>query len=81
MPVTVAEKTRFKLRIHLDLPSPAERRRLRKASGLSQSELANIVGVTRQAISQYESGARLVPRNPEVRERYVVALRTLREVA
>ena len=48
---------------------------------MSQQKLAEIIGVTRQAVCQYESGARSRPRNPLVRQRYVEALRTLREAA
>jgi transcriptional regulator with XRE-family HTH domain len=80
MPATIAEGIRAHVRDHLDLPSPAERRRLREAGGLSQQELADVVGVTRQAISQYESGSRLRPRG-QILGRYVEALRALREAA
>lgn len=48
---------------------------------MSQQKLAEIVGVTRQALCQWESGVRMTPRNPKVRERYVLALRALRESA
>lgn len=33
-------------------------RRLRKAKGLTQNELANLVGVTESAVNQYENGKR-----------------------
>jgi DNA-binding XRE family transcriptional regulator len=79
MAATIAEAVRFELRIHRDLPPPAERRRLREEAGMSQQKLAEIIGVTRQAICQYESGKRAKPRNPLVRQRYVEALRALRE--
>lgn len=79
MAVTIADAVRFELGIHRDLPSPAERRRLREAAGMSQQKLAEIIGVTRQAVCQYESGKRGKPRNPLVRQRYVEALRALRE--
>jgi transcriptional regulator with XRE-family HTH domain len=72
---------RSELGIHRDLPSPAERRRLREESGMSQQRLAEIVGVTRQAVCQWESGSRHRPRNPQVLRRYVEALRTLRDAA
>lgn len=76
----VADLVRERLRVHSDLPSPAERRRLRESNGLSQQELADIVGVTRGAISHWERGARSMPRGPLL-ERYVMALRALREAA
>ena len=80
MAVTIADKVRDQLQLHLDLPTPAERRRLREAAGLSQEEIGSIVGVTRQAVAQWESGARRNPRG-QLLERYVEALRTLRECA
>jgi DNA-binding XRE family transcriptional regulator len=80
MQATAADMTRSRLRVHLDLPSPAERRRLREVSGLSQQEMADIVGVTRQAIGHWENGTRSTPRGPLL-GRYVDALRALREVA
>jgi DNA-binding XRE family transcriptional regulator len=79
MAVTIEDVVLSQLRVHLDLPSPAERRRLRKASGLTQQEMADIVGVTRQAVCQWESGARARPRGPLKLARYVAALRALRE--
>jgi len=40
------------------LPSPAVRRGLREAAGLSQAIVANALGVSREAVSLWESGAR-----------------------
>lgn len=37
------------------LPSPEERRRLRMAFGVSQTELAKELGVSKQAVSKYEA--------------------------
>ena len=81
MPASIAEKVRSELRVLEDLPSPAERRALRIRGGLSQQTVADIVGVSRHAISQWETGARVTPRNPQARRKYVEVLRTLREAA
>lgn len=78
MPASVADQIRSQMRVHLDLPGPDERRRLRLASGLSQQKLADIIGVSRQTICQYESGARMTPRG-SLLARYVEALRAMRE--
>lgn len=74
----VADQIRERLRVHSGLPSPAERRRLREASGLTQQEIADIVGVTRGAISHWELGVRSTPRG-HLLDRYVEALRALAE--
>ena len=76
---TAAERVRARLllRAHADLPEPAERRSLRESAGLSQQEIADAVGVTRAAVSHWETGTRS-PRG-EVRDRYVSAIRVLRE--
>ncbi|WP_236655341.1 helix-turn-helix domain-containing protein [Streptacidiphilus carbonis] len=65
--------------MHADLPTPAQRRALREAAGLSQAEVARIVGVTTAAVGHWETGVRQTPRNPTVFERYVQVLRALRE--
>jgi len=39
-----------------ELPEPAECKRLRVLFGVSQSELAREIGITRQMINRYESG-------------------------
>lgn len=76
MTKTVTEKIRERLRLRVDLPEPAERRAIREAVGLSQGELAEAVGVTRQAISHWESGLR----TPQGRmlDRYIEAIRAMR---
>ncbi|MEU0253274.1 helix-turn-helix transcriptional regulator [Streptomyces sp. NPDC006184] len=68
-----------RLLLRQDLPAPEERRAIRQAAGLSQGELAEAIGVTRQAISNWESGAR-TPKGSHL-ERYVTAIRTLRSAA
>ena len=45
------------------LPSLKSRRRLRKAKGCTLDELAKAIGVTKQTISNYETGHR-EPRGP-----------------
>ncbi|MFC7794156.1 telomere-associated protein Tap [Streptomyces cinereoruber] len=47
-----------------DLPNPAERRRLREASGLSQAQIAQALGTRREAVSGWEAG-RSEPRPPQ----------------
>lgn len=74
----VADLIRARLDVHADLPEPAERQRIRKAAGLSQAELARIVGVTTAAVGHWETGKRSTPRGP-ILDRYVEALRALRE--
>lgn len=74
----IAELVSERVRVHAELPPPAERRRLRKAAGLSQSELARIVGVSTAAIGHYETGLRNTPKGERL-DRYVAALRALRE--
>lgn len=68
-----------RLRLRQDLPDPAQRRAIREAVGISQHELAEAIGVTRQAISHWENGTR-TPKGVLL-ERYVTAIRTLRDVA
>ncbi|HEV2640156.1 MAG TPA: helix-turn-helix transcriptional regulator [Actinocrinis sp.] len=81
MVASIADKVRAELRVFEDLPAPAERRALRVHGRLSQQTVADIVGVSRHAISQWESGARMTPRDPRALKRYVEVLRTLREAA
>jgi len=40
------------------LPPPAARRQLRERAGLTQADIAATLGVTREAIAQWESGRR-----------------------
>lgn len=79
MPETVADQIRSRLRIRHELPSPSERRKLRDTAGLTQQELADAIGVTRAAISQWEAGTR-TPRG-SLLDRYVDAIRALRDAA
>ncbi|MEU4654951.1 helix-turn-helix transcriptional regulator [Streptomyces sp. NPDC023723] len=47
-----------------DLPSPAERRRLREAAGLSQDQIAKALSTRREAVGNWEAG-RTKPRPPK----------------
>ncbi|MGW4822505.1 helix-turn-helix transcriptional regulator [Streptomyces sp. NPDC004227] len=76
---TAGDAIRERIRIRASLPAPAERRALRVAAGLSQVEMADAVGVTKQAVANWEAGIR-TPRGVSL-ERYVDALEALREVA
>lgn len=62
-----------------ELPPPDVGRQLREACGLSVNDVAVSIGVTPQAVRQWERGVRS-PRG-ELRKRYVEALRVLREAA
>jgi transcriptional regulator with XRE-family HTH domain len=56
--MTVSELVSVHLRARVDLPEPSQRAALRKATGLTQKELADILGVNRSAIANWESGHR-----------------------
>lgn len=73
---TVADRIRSRLHVRRELPSPEQRRELRKAAGMSQQELADVIGVTPQAVSYWEAG-----RTPSgsFLDLYVDALRALQE--
>ncbi len=57
------------------LPPPRVRRSIREAAGLSQGELADVLGVHRISVSRYESGQR-EPRG-KLRLAYSEALRAM----
>ncbi|KUN03945.1 hypothetical protein AQI95_21130 [Streptomyces yokosukanensis] len=77
MTATVAEKIRSRLQVRRDLPMPEERRAIREAADLSQQELADAIGVTRQAVSHWEAGIR-TPRGIFL-DRYIDAIRAMRD--
>ena len=52
--------------MEMEYPKAGGRRRLREAAGLTQYELAEIMGVTQVAISHWEQGER----EPQGRFRY-----------
>jgi transcriptional regulator with XRE-family HTH domain len=61
-----------------ELPDPAMQRALRKAVRASLAEVADAVGVTRQAVSMWELGQRSP--SPQHLEAYVDVLRMFRRV-
>ncbi len=79
MNATTADMIRSRMHLRLDLPPPARCKALREAAGLSQQEVAEAVGVTRQAVGHWETGARR-PSGP-ILGRYVEALRVLEDAA
>jgi transcriptional regulator with XRE-family HTH domain len=64
-----------KIRASRELPPPAVRRALRIASGLSEQDLAEPVGVSAVSIGRYERGLR-TPRGRHLHA-YVEVLRVL----
>ena len=60
----------------LVLPEPERRKAIRVAAGVTQREVASLIGVTKVTIHRYESGDR-EPRG-ERRVRYAEALEALR---
>lgn len=60
-----------------ELPSPTERRAIRRAAGVTLEELAAVVGVSRASIGFWESG-QVHPRGENLR-RYSLALTRIRE--
>jgi DNA-binding transcriptional regulator YiaG len=57
------------------LPPPAMRRQLREQAGVSQTEIAAVVGVSRECVSLWESQPRM-PRGQNL-ERYLAFLERL----
>lgn len=74
-----AEMIRTRLNIRRALPTPDRCRELRENAGLSQQDIAEAVGVTRQAVGHWESGIRR-PRGTAL-ARYVEALAVLETAA
>jgi DNA-binding XRE family transcriptional regulator len=64
-------------RIRSCLPPPSKRRRIRERAGVSQEELAQVLGVSKVAISRWETGTR-TPRATELCERYARALELMK---
>jgi transcriptional regulator with XRE-family HTH domain len=61
------------------LPDPDARRRIRESSGLSQLQLAELVGVSKSAIGNYENGRQ--PEDEAITRRYGAVLHDLRMAA
>lgn len=61
----------------ITLPPPAERARLREVEGLTQSQIAEALEVTRASVSAWETG-RTEPRGA-AREQYAELLRLIAE--
>jgi DNA-binding transcriptional regulator YiaG len=53
--VAVAHRRR---EVHQQLPEPARRTAIRLRAGLTQGEMADVLGVSRQAIARWEAGER-----------------------
>lgn len=70
------ERVREEQRARAALPEPEEARRIRKAAGVSQDEVAAHVGRTRGTVSLWEAGITRVPKAVVVR--YVELLDELR---
>jgi transcriptional regulator with XRE-family HTH domain len=62
-------------RLRRKLPEPAQRRMLRERVGLSQREIAEVVGVLPSAVSRWEGGSRTP--SGESLDRYVGVLERL----
>jgi DNA-binding transcriptional regulator YiaG len=63
------------VRIRSTLPPPAERRAIRECAGLTQVEVARLLGVTKGTVARWEAGRRH-PRR-KVRLRYALLLARL----
>lgn len=79
MTATVTARINSRMRLRSELPTPERRRSIREAVGISQQELADIVGVSRQAITTWEAGNRY-PRKEQL-ARYIEALTALKAAA
>ncbi len=58
--MTLATETRVReaIRTRRSLPAPSECQRLRESAGLSQRELAGLIGVSPSAVRLWENGQR-----------------------
>lgn len=78
MGFTIADQVREQMHARRPLPPPGKLRELRLKGGLTEAGVGRIVGVSKSAISMYESGARGGPRQgtPQ-RQRYLDLLEAL----
>lgn len=76
MTATITARINSRMRLRNDLPEPEQRRSIREAAGLTQQDIADVVGVSRQAITAWEAGDRY-PRKAQL-ARYVEALTALK---
>jgi DNA-binding XRE family transcriptional regulator len=65
-----------RLHARRELPSPDVRRTLRRLAGASQADVAEVVGVSRQAVQLWEAGTR-TPRGTNL-DAYLEVLRAFR---
>jgi len=70
---------RRKRQARVQLASPPVRRELRRLAGLSQQDVAEVLGVHRETVSRWERGER-TPRGERLLA-YATVLRVLREPA
>jgi DNA-binding XRE family transcriptional regulator len=77
--VTTMEDVEDWVRARAKLPPPPVRRALREGAGVKQEDVANVIGVTRETVSRWESGERGVHRRHVVA--YVELLEFLRRTA
>jgi transcriptional regulator with XRE-family HTH domain len=77
--VNVTERVKARIHVRRSLPEPALRVALRRRAGLTQRELAEILGVDRTAIAHWEAGRR----HPEGKRLtdYVEALQAFEDAA
>jgi DNA-binding transcriptional regulator YiaG len=75
---TTLESLTDRLRTRRTLPPPDVCRALRRGAGASQAEVAEVIGVTRQAVQLWEAGIR-TPRGPNL-DAYLGLLRAFRRV-
>lgn len=67
------------VRLRRRMPSPAVRRAIREAAGVTQQRIADEIGVHRMTVARWESGARQ-PKGADA-SAYAALLEQLREVA
>lgn len=74
--MVIPEPVATKLAARRRLPIPAMRRAIRISAGLTQTDVADVLGVHRESVTRWELGTR-TPRG-EVLHRYVELLEELR---